>query len=227
MKTVRRAFWAGAAGLAIAIVGVAQEKKEPEPAKGDDITTGFRAYIVAEPRFPAEDVRNRTGKMQDLVTDRALEPTLAVFSRTIPADAAHPLAAVVKKLDELIEVKEYRARRLGAFLVFLALQNEFRKDESRDARIKEVGQFVSGVMPKHVTVGLAERTETPDGTEQPLVPAQVTAMGIGAEDDLVIVFYSRFHVHKRWKFPASRPPTEEDLKAIQAEVDRVLGPAKK
>jgi hypothetical protein len=52
-------------------------------------------------------------------------------------------------------------------------------------------------------------------------------MGIGAEDDLVIVFYSKFHVHKRWKFPASKPPTEEDLKAIQAEVDRVLGPAKK
>src|SRR5205814_421399 len=144
---------------------------------------------------------------------------------TIPADANHPLAAVVKKLDELIEVKEYKAHRLGAYLVFLALQNEFRKDETRDARIKEVAQFVSGVMPKHVTVGLAERTETPDGAEQPLVPAQVTAMGIGPEDDLVIVFYWKFHVQKRWKFPAGKPPTEEDLKAIDAEVARVLGPA--
>jgi hypothetical protein len=230
MTTVRRAFWAGVAGLAIAVVGLAQEKKDgpsAEPAKADDIQKGFRAFIAAEPRFPAEDIRNRTGKMQDLVTDRGLEPTLAVFSRTIPADAAHPLAGVVKKLDELTEVKEYKARRLGAFLVFLALKNEFRKDETRDARIKEVGQFVSGVMPKRVTVGLAEATETPDDTEQPLVPAQVTAMGIGPEDDLVIVFYSNFHVHKRWKFPASKPPAEEDLKAIDAEVARVLGPAKK
>src|SRR5262245_29984709 len=154
MKTVRRTFWAGLAGLAIAVVGAAQEKIEPGSAKTDDITMGFRAYIVADPRFPAEDIRNRTGRMQDLVTDHALEPTIAVFSRTIPADAAHPLAGVVKKLDELVAA--HKPQRLGAFLVFLGLQNEFRKDETRDARIKEVAQFVSGAMPKSVTVGLAE-----------------------------------------------------------------------
>ena len=226
MSTVRRAFWAGVAGLALAVGSVAQEKKDaaaPAAPAGEEITSGFRAYVVAEPRFPRGDVRNRVGKMQDLVTDHGLEPTIAVFSRTIPADVVQPMAFVVKKLDALQEVKEYRARRLGAFVVFLALKDEFRKDETRDARIKEIEQFVSGLMPKHTTIGLAEATETPDGTNTPLVPAQVQAMGVGPEDDIVIVFYNKFHVLKRWKFPASKPPTEEDLKALEAEVAKALG----
>ena len=52
-------------------------------------------------------------------------------------------------------------------------------------------------------------------------------MGIGPEDDLVIVFYDRFHVIKRWKFPASKPPTEEDLKALDETVAKALGGKKK
>lgn len=229
MSTVRRAFWAGVAGLALAIVAIAQEKKDPpEPAAGsEEVTKGFRAFIVAEPRFPKEDVRHRVGKMQDLVTDHGLEPTIAVFSRTIPADVNHPLAALVRKLDGLQERKELKARRLGAFLVFLGLRDEFRKDETRDDRIRQIEQFVSGLMPKHTTVGLAEATETPDDTNTPLVPVQVQAMGIGPEDDLVIVFYNKFHVLKRWKFPATKQPGEEDLKAIEEEVTRVLAPKKK
>src|SRR5690242_15011390 len=155
MSIVRRAFWAALAGLALAVGLMAQDKKDAAPA-GEEITGGFRAYIVAEPRFGKDDVRNRTGKMQDLVTDHALEPTIAVFSRTIPADIVQPLAFVIKKLDALQEVKEYKAKRLGAFVVFLALKDEFRKDETRDARIREIEQFVSQLMPKHTTIGLGE-----------------------------------------------------------------------
>jgi hypothetical protein len=222
MSIVRRAFWAALAGLALVVGLMAQDKKDAAPA-GEEITGGFRAYIVAEPRFPKDDVRNRTGKMQDLVTDHALEPTIAVFSRTIPADVVQPMAFVIKKLDALQEAKEYKAKRLGAFVVFLALKDEFRKDETRDARIREIEQFVSQLMPKHTTIGLAEATETPDGTNMPLVPAQVQAMGIGPEDDLVIVFYDKFHVIKRWKFPASKGPTEEDLKQLDDVVAKTLG----
>ena len=91
MSIVRRALWAGVAGLAIAVGSTAQDKKDA-PA-GDDITSGFRAFVIAEPRFPAEDVRNAAGNKRrnpvDLVGDHALEPTIAIFSRTIPADATH------------------------------------------------------------------------------------------------------------------------------------------
>jgi hypothetical protein len=228
MTTIRRALFAGVAGIAVAVGLSAQEKKDA-PAD-EQITMGFRAYVIAEPRFPPDDVRNPVGKSLrnpvDLVTEHALEPTIAVLSRTIPADVAQPMGSIVKKLDALQEVKEYKAKRLGAFVVFLALKDEFRKDETRDARIKEIEAFASGIMAKHTTIALAEATETPDGTNAPLVPAQVQAMGIGPEDDTMIVFYDRLHVIKRWKFPASKPPTEEDLKAIDDAVAKQLGKKK-
>ena len=224
MTIVRRVLWAGVAGLAIAVGSAAQEKKDA-PAGGEEVTSGFRAYVVAEPRFPKEDIRHRVGKMQDLVTDHALEPTIAIFSRTIPADVVHPLAFVVKKVDELQENKVYKARRLGAFLVFLSLKDEFRKDETRDPRIKEIEQFVSGLMPKHTTVGLAEATETAEGNT-PLIPAQVQAMGIAPEDDIVVIFYNKLHVLNRWKFSGEKPPTEADVKAIEDAVAKALGAKK-
>lgn len=236
MKTIRVACMILAAGAVTALGVLAQDKADPKaaPAKGDEITQGFRAYVVVEPRFEAKDVRNPIGTKDkpgrnpvDLVTDNGLQPVVAVFSRVIPNDANHPLAAVVKKLDELCEVKEYKARRLAAFLVFLGLKDEFRKDPTFDNRVKEVSQFASGVMPKQTVIALAEASETPDGTEQPLVPAQVQAMGIAPEDDIVIVVYYKFKVLKRWKFKASNPPGEQDLKAIEDEVAKLLGPRRK
>ena len=160
----------------------AQEKAAP--AKGGEITQGFRAYVIVEPRYDAKDVRNPIGTKDkpgrnpvDLVTDNGLQPVIAVFSRVIPTDANHPLTAVVKKLDELCEVKGLVARRLAAFLVFLALKDEFRKDPAFDNRVKEVSQFASGVMPKQTVIALAEASKTPTH-RAPLVPAQVQAMGI-------------------------------------------------
>jgi len=217
MKTVRRVLLAGVAGLALVVAAPAQDKSE-------EIKQGFRAYIVAEPRFPADDVRNRTGKMQDLVTDHGLNPVVAVFARNIPAEAG-PLTEVVKTTDALAE--EYKVQRLGTFLVFLSLKDEFRKDESRDARINEITRWAAGVMPKRTTIGLAEATEVPDGTNQPAVPAQVAAMGIAAEDDIVIVFYDQFRVIQRWKFKAGTPPGESDLGALAQAVNKRLGGKKK
>jgi hypothetical protein len=216
MKTVRRVLLAGVAGLALVMAAPAQDKSE-------EIKQGFRAYIVAEPRFPADDVRNRTGKMQDLVTDHGLNPVVAVFARNIPADANNPLTEVVKTLDALGE--EYKLQRLGTFLVFLSLKDEFRKDESRDARINEITRWAAGAMPKRTTIGLAEATEVPDN--QPLVPAQVTAMGIAAEDDVLIVFYDQFRVIQRWKFKEKALPTEADLGAVAQAVNKRLGGKKK
>jgi len=231
MKLANRIFTVSLIGLVAATAASSQEKVDPPPAKADDITIGFKAYVIAEPRFAPDDIRNPIGKKPrnpvDLVTEHGLAPVIAVFSRAIPADANAPLAAVVKKLDALADDKDYKARRLGTFLVFLSLQNEFRKDPTVDARTREILQFVAGVKPTKTTIALAEATETPDGTEQPLVPAQVQAFGIGAEDDLVIVFYYKFTVIKRWKFKASAPPTEDDLTALGDEVAKLLSPKKK
>src|SRR5262245_62859191 len=123
MKTVCRVVLAGIAALAVCAGAPAQDKAE-------DVGQGFRAFVIKEPRYPADDIRNREGKMQDLVTEHGLNPVIAVFSRVVTTDAAHPLAAVVKKLDDLAENKDYKGKRLGTYMVFLALKNEFRKDET-------------------------------------------------------------------------------------------------
>lgn len=223
-------------------------KPEPPadvPAGADEVGRGFRAYVVAEPRFPVEDIRNPLdntadpkGKYKlgrnpvDLVTEHGLNPVIAVFARNIPKDKADPLVALVGKMDELAGAKEYKARKLGAYLVFLVLRDEYRKDpEDRDARMKEARQFAKDLAqpdrPSVTTVAVAEAAVTPEGSEQPLVPAQVTAMGVGPKDDVVIVFYHKFQVVKRWKFTADAPPGPAALDALEAEVVKLLGPRKK
>lgn len=221
----RRWLGLGVVAVAAAVAGHAQEPKR------EDIAQGFRAYIVDEPRFAPSELRNRTGKMQDLVCDHGLNPVVAVFARAVPAAADHPLISVIAKQDELAD--QFITRRLGAYMVFLALKDEYRKDETRDDRIRDIKLFVEGAKdkrtpaPARTTVGLAEATETPDGTNQAAVPAQVTAMGIGPDDDVVIVLYHRFAVVKRWTFKADAPPTAETLTALSAEVEKLLGPVKK
>jgi len=231
MKMVQRAVSLSMIALVFASAARSQEKVDPPPAKANDVSLGFKAYVIAEPRFEKKDIRNPVGNKPrnpvDLVTEHGLSPVIAVFARAIPADANAPLTLVVKKLDELADNKEYKARKLGTFLVFLALQDEFRKDPTVDARTKEIDQFVSGVIPKKTTIALAEAKETPDGGAQKLTPAQVTAFGIDDADDIVIVLYYKFTVLKRWTYKTGMAPTEADLTALGDEVAKLLSPKKK
>ena len=146
MSTVRRAFWAGVAGLALALGSSAQEKKDAGPPPRRRRRSRPGSGPTSWPSRASPRRTSATGSARC----RTWSPTTP-WSRRSPSShgrsrrtPSHPLAAVVKKLDELQEVKEYKARRLGAFLVFLALKDEFRKDETRDARIKEIEQFVVG-----------------------------------------------------------------------------------
>src|SRR5262245_9611360 len=138
MRFVRRTFLAAAAGLALVAGSPAQEKNT-------EIVGGFRALVIAEPRFPESAIRHRTGKLVDLVTEHGLNPVVAVFSRTVPKEADNPLIPVIRTTDALVE--KYKARKLGAFLVFLTLPDEYRKalkDNTADAKVAEVKQWVNG-----------------------------------------------------------------------------------
>jgi hypothetical protein len=231
MRFVRRAFVVAAAGLALAVGSPAQEKTE--------VNGGFRAFVVAEPRFPESDIRNRTGKMPDLVTEHGLNPVVAVFSRTIPNQAANPLVPIIRTTDALVE--KYKARKFGSYLVFLALQDDYRKnfriekgkdkdtgkdvekvipDNTADTRVTEVKQWVNGAKPTKTTIALAEATVKSDADT--LVPQQVKDLGIENDDDLTILFYHQYRVVKRWKYKAGMAPSEEDLKDIQDTVAATL-----
>jgi hypothetical protein len=195
----------------------AQEKTDP----AEDLAQGFRAYVVADPRFAADDVRHRVGKMQDLITDRGLDPFIAVFTRTIPKSPDDPLGAIIKKGDELNE--KFKAKRLTSFVVFLALKDEFRRDEGRDALLTQINQYVAGAKPAKTTIGLSEATVIPAEGAAAAVPQQVSALGITAEDETVILVVDKLQIVKKWKFKAGTPPTAADLEDLAKTAEAVAG----
>ncbi len=84
------------------------EKEKAEPARTDDVGAGFRAYIVAEPRFSGR--RHPQPHRQDagpLVTTTAWNRNRGLLPHH-PTEATSPLAASSRRLDELVEVKDLR-----------------------------------------------------------------------------------------------------------------------
>lgn len=203
-----------------AVANISAQEPAPAPGQvGSSLTRGFSAFIISEPRFPETDVHNRKNKFHDLVNDHGLRPTLATFVRQVPKDADSPTVQLLKKQDELA-VKHARSR-LGTFSVFLTLTNEYRKDETRDAKKTELETFANGLGAKLLTVGLASATITPDGAAAPVVPPEVQAIGFGPEDDIVVLLYTDFRIRHRWVF-RSEGPTADDLAAIEKAVADLL-----
>src|SRR6478736_3128177 len=128
-----------AAGLVLAAAAAAQEPKvEPKAdpkdkstaQKGEWVPATFRAFLVADGRFPPKvsppvkaedrDPRDRTRKMHDLVGENGLSPVVAVFVRSDPTDL--PGSGVVKLAQALDKkIPDYRGDKLSGFVQFLWL----------------------------------------------------------------------------------------------------------
>jgi hypothetical protein len=184
-------------------VAFAQEKAAMVP-------TGFRAFVAADDRYEKGSPRNRADKMHDLVTDNALNPVVAVFSRQ-PPGATPEVSKLAVKLNELATDKELKAGRLGAFVAFLTLGKEYPEDEKRDEAAKQAkdlsAQLKTLAVPFAVAAGKSE---------------QVTAWGIGDKDTLTVVFYREMKVLQRWTFTTEKPLGDDDVKAIAAAVEKEL-----
>ncbi|MCE9531229.1 MAG: hypothetical protein K8T89_08930 [Planctomycetes bacterium] len=195
-----------------AIVVSAQDKADPEPAS---IPRGFRMFVVADGRYPVKDEHNRVGKLHCPVTEHGLNTTIGVFVRGVPAKDTDAGVIVLKKLQEL--AAKYRDKRLGAFIVFLALNKDYNADDTRDLRITEISNIAKAAAAPLVTIGLAEATI--DGTE----PApQVKAWNLGVDDDITVVFYHRFKIIKRWSLKKDAAP-DDLLKDLEKEAAGLLG----
>ena len=215
--------------LIVAAWGSAQEKTEPK-ASSNDVPRGFRMYLIADGRFDeeakdpakkaplkkAKDIRNRVGNLHDPVTEFGLNTVVGVFARAIPKKEDDPAFVVLKAQQAL--ARKYRSQRLGAFMAFLALTKDFAEDDARFDRIKEIDEGTKPALATLVEIGLAEGTLA-DG----MPPAQVKEWGIGADDEIVIVLYHRFHIVKRWQFKADAPPTEKDLQDLADAVAAIIG----
>jgi hypothetical protein len=206
------------------------KKVDPDPKKVDStsVPRGFRMYLVADGRFELKDERYRVGKLHDPVTEYGLKTVIGVFVRGIPKEGNDPVVAVMKRQQEL--AKKYEAQRLAGFVAFLALKKDFAADDDRYKQIAEVSAIAKGAETPLLSIGLAELTIAKEGGDAEgavQTPPQVAAWDIGPEDAITIVFYHRFKIVKRWKFPVERPPTEADLKDISDTVDAFMHRSKK
>lgn len=214
------AVWSATlAGLTAGLTGLAQDPKSAA------VPANFRSFIVVDDRYPPKvsppkkaddrDPRDRTFKLHDLVAERGLDPTAAVFTRAEPA-ADSAAAKLAKGLDPL--VAKHRANRFGAFVVFLTLDKEYPADERRSpdgSFLREVEQqkvqaLASQLKTARVPFGLAARKS--DAT---------TAWGLGDGDETVVVVYDRMKVVRRWAFPQGQPPTDAQVAEVLAAADKV------
>lgn len=239
-----------AAGLVLAAAAAAQEPKaDPKAAstaqKGEWVPTTFRAFLVADGRFPPKvpdpkkaedrDPRDRTAKMHDLVGENGLSPVVAVFVRSDPTDL--PGSGVVKlaqKLDK--KIPEYRGDKLSGFVHFLwldapakavalanpdgtttnvELDGEFPDDEKRDQHAEAVLKLANEAKAPNVPFGLA-----------PNKGKSLDAWGLKADDKVTVVVYNRLRVKDRWTFPAAGPTDEQVATIIKAAEDMIANVGK-
>jgi hypothetical protein len=175
----------------------------PPMNPGDPLPGPFRSYIVTDERVDAKSPRNRTNKLHCLVCESDLNPTAAVFLRTVPTDPNGPAAKLLKRLDAL--VNDRKSVRFGAFAIFLTLNADYPLDESRDEKAKVVKDFSAQIKVPNVPFGLAA------GKADAAV-----AYGIQDDHDITVILYTRAKVVKRWAFTAEKPPSDADVDAILA-----------
>jgi hypothetical protein len=193
-------------GLAITLLaaGTALAQDAAKPLNpGDPLPGPFRSYVVVDERVEAKDPRNRTNKQHCLFLETDLNPGVAVFLRTVPADPNTGAAKLLKRLDGL--VAEHKADRLGAFAIFLTLADDYPKDEARDERAKAVKDFAAQLKVPNVPFGLAAGKSD-----------AVTAYSIKDDHDVSVILFNRAKVVKRWAFTADKPPADADADAILA-----------
>lgn len=207
-----------AVGLFLSLAGLIAAQDAGIPA-------GFRAYIVADDRYPptvgpdgktqTPDPRTRTNRLHDLVTGFGLEPVVAVYTRA-PATPDTPVAKLLKKLDELpvahrrLQDRGRAVRAVRPFVVFLLLDKEYPDDEQRDVKAGAVRETAAALKTPRVVYGLAAGKSP-----------QTDAWKLGDAETVVMV-YDRMHLAKRWDLPAGGL-SDDVIAAIAAEADKAAG----
>jgi hypothetical protein len=197
----------------LALGGVAGQEAKSGAKVGQVLPGPFRAYVVTGPLPSAsgegllpEERQNlgdagRVGKFHDFVTRYGLDPSVAVFSHSPPPAPDQPLAKLFAQLDQA--VAKNRATRLHAFGIFLLLKDDFLKDESRPAVVKQIQAFAEQAKLANVPLALdlaeSERTR---------------AYGIAAETA----------VRARFDYTADKPLDDAGVQAVMAEVTKLVGP---
>lgn len=237
----RRLFAIAGLAAVLAAAAPAQDKKDdPKPGKKPTVPETFRAYLAADARFTPKgtmpgvrkgwtvdastkvkaddrDPRDRTGKMHCLVCEYGPAPVVAVFVRSDlkGLDATSGVAQLAQGLEVLIP--KYRGDKLAAFMMFLQLEGEYQaeaNDDTRDDLAAQVRGLAVAANATYVPFGLA-----------PKQSKEIAEWGVGENAQVVVVFYDRMRVERRWSFDAD--PTPAQVKEVLDAVEQHLDPTKK
>ena len=176
----------------------AQGGKPLEP--GNAVPGPFRMFVAADDRFDAKNPNVRTGKMHCFICEADLNPTIAVFARSV-ATADAPAVKLAGAVNELVNA--HRADKLGAFVAFLTLAKEYPEEDGRDAKAQAVKDVAAQAKTTGVPFGLAAGKS-----------AATDLYGLQESADITVIFFDRMKVVKTWTFPADKPPTADSFKEI-------------
>lgn len=196
---------------------------------GQQLPGPYRAFVVtgeapkpsAEGVLPSERQNlgdyGRVGKFHDFVTRFALDPSVAVFVNGEPPAADQPLGKLFRALDQAVQ--RNKSARLHAWGVFLALKDEFLKDEGQSAIVKKIEDFAQAAQLKHVLLALDLAANLPTNE-------RARQFGISPDASVTVIVYSKLIVRARWDFTADKPLDDAAITAILDEVKKVIGSRK-
>lgn len=201
-------------GVAVWLLAGAASAQPAKPADAPPkdpkaIPDTFRTFVVLDQRTDPKDTkgkRNVTGFQHDLLVENGLNPTVAVFARSLPKGADDPLAKLVGKLKELAAA--HRQIDFGAYLFFPVLDKVYADDAKAKATTDELKKWGEGLAVGPVAIGLCEKES--EQTKAWKLP----------DTGVVIVFYNKLKVVKRWDL--AEGVTDDALNALAAEVNKEL-----
>lgn len=196
---------------------------------GQALPGPYRAFVVtgeipkpaAEGVLPSERQNlgdyGRVGKFHDFVTRFGLDPNVAVFVNGEPPAADQPLGKLFQALDQA--VARNKPARLHAWGVFLALKDDFLKDEGQSAIVKKIEDFAQATQLKHVLLALDLAATMPNND-------RAKTFGIAPDTSVIVVVYSNHTVRARWDFTNDKPLDDAAITAITDEIKKVIGARK-
>ncbi|MFL5329966.1 MAG: hypothetical protein ACJ8C4_13760 [Gemmataceae bacterium] len=197
----------------VAIVACVIPALAADPPKGVEpgqvLPGPFNAFVVfggpkppppqGEPTQTTERLNfgdpSRANKFHDLITRFNLDPTVALFIREAPPAEDQPLVKLIKSLDDTVQ--KNRNSRLHAFGIFLRLNNEFLKDDTRIPQMNQIKEFGTRLELKEFPLAI-DQVES-DRTK---------AFKIAADDQVTILIYENLKVRDRFVFTSEKPLDE-------------------
>ena len=213
--------------VAFGVLSVSLIFAQPPAEKRMTIPDNFRSFMVVDNRFPPKvieggktepDARERTDRMHDLIVEQALSPTVAIFSFEEPGTGSST-AKLVQELQPI--VAKNVANNLGAFVIYLRLDNEYPfamapidgdplKGFVREQEAEAIREMATSLKTPNIPFGLAS---------QQADSKFIKSWSLNPDETLTVVLYDRMLQVQRWDFSVNSPLTAETIQTIVQKAD--------